>query len=222
VDLPQDKQALRRDMRARRDAIAPEERAAKSEAMFGHFVRAWQAGRFGSPGAEQPRRLAGYVPFRSEADVLPILRWCWAQRIEASAPRVDAAAKRMTLHVLAGEEQLVPGAYGIREPAPQTPLAAAPAPGTSQLMLVPGLAFDAAGGRLGYGGGYYDRLLEDHAAALDSGALQLAACAFAAQLVDVVPTEPHDVRVRFLITEAGVMDCYHAGGETRYGEFDAF
>jgi 5-formyltetrahydrofolate cyclo-ligase len=236
VGVPQDKQALRRYMTAERGGIPPEERAAKAEAMREHLVRAWQAGRFdrvsgeglgmerpgaAAPGLERPQRLAGYVPFRTEADVLPMLRWCWAQRIEVSVPRVDPAAKRMTLHAIAGEEQLMPGAYGIREPAPHAPLAAAQGPGTSQVMLVPGLAFDAAGRRLGYGGGYYDRLLEPLRPALASGALQLAAVAFAAQIVDVVPTEPHDVRVRFLITEAGVRDCWPSGGETEYG-FDAF
>jgi 5-formyltetrahydrofolate cyclo-ligase len=206
VGLSQDKQALRRRMAAFRNGMPAEERAAKAGLMRDRFVEAWRTGTFDAFGA-QPRQLACYVPFRSEADVMPIVRWCWSQRIEVSAPRVDPAAKRMTLHKIAGEEELQPGAYGIREPAPHAPLAAAPTPGTSLLMLVPGLAFDAAGRRLGYGGGYYDRLLYKHRAALASGALQLAAAAFAAQIIGVVPAEPHDVRIRFLLTEAGIIDC---------------
>lgn len=169
----------------------------------------------------KPRQLACYIPFRSETDVMPVVRWCWAQRIPVAAPRVDAAAahaRAMTLHNVAGEQDLQPGAFGIREPVPHAPQAALQ-PGT--LMLVPGLAFDAAGRRLGYGGGYYDSLLAKHRAAVASGAMILAAPIFAAQLVRAVPDEPHDVRVRFLITEDGIIDCANKKGESLHGH-DAF
>ena len=194
------KQELRKRMAAVRRAMSEEERAKRSQAVCERAV------------AEllEPRKagitlVAAFIPYGTEIDIVPILRWCWAQRIPVAAPRVDAAAQTMTLHLIAGEHELQPGAYGIREPMPHTPPLAALPPGT--LMLVPGLAFDAAGRRLGYGGGYYDRLLHQHRAALESGALILAAPAFAAQLVDVVPTEPHDAKVRFLITETETIDC---------------
>lgn len=64
--------------------------------------------------------------------------------------------------------------------------------------MVPGLGFDARGGRLGYGGGYYDRLLTR----LPSTALRVAA-AFSAQLLDAVPMEPHDQYVSLIVTEDG-------------------
>lgn len=189
-------------MAAVRKAMTVEERARRSEAVCERAVTTLL-----EPRKADIALVAAFIPYGTEIDVMPILRWCWAQRIAVAAPRVDAAAQKMTLHAIAGEHELQPGAYGIREPMPHTPPLAAPPPGT--LMLVPGLAFDAAGRRLGYGGGYYDRLLEPHRAALDSGALTLAAPIFAAQLVDVVPTEPHDVKVRFLITEAELIDCAH-------------
>lgn len=195
-----DKTELRKRMRAVRAALSAEERRQRSEKVCARVIE----------GLIKPRMadwalVAAFIPVGTEIDVMPILRWCWAQRIAVAAPRVDRAAGVMTLHRVAGEEELQPGAYGIREPMPHAPPLAALPEGT--LMLVPGLAFDAAGRRLGYGGGYYDRLLEQHRAALRSGALTLAAPIFAAQLVDVVPTEPHDVRVRFLITEAEMIDC---------------
>ncbi|WP_158299346.1 5-formyltetrahydrofolate cyclo-ligase [Paenibacillus antri] len=205
------KRELRERMTAARDAIPPKERAARSERLARHAIAAWEAGAFAwgaPPDGERPRRLAWYAAFRSEADAAGLARWCWARGIPVAAPRVDAAAKAMTLHDVAGEQELMPGTYGILEPAPHAPLAAL-TPGT--LTLVPGLAFDARGGRLGYGGGYYDRLLAPHRAAIDAGAILLAAPAFAAQIVDVVPTEPHDVRVRFLLTEEGIIDCKTGG-----------
>ncbi|HZG58278.1 5-formyltetrahydrofolate cyclo-ligase [Paenibacillus sp.] len=205
------KQALRRRMTAARDAIPQEVRADLSLRIAAHAIDAWARGAFawgaGADG-ERPLRLAVYAAFRSEADAMELARWCWARGIPVAAPRVDAAAGEMTLREIAGEQCLVPGAYGIREPGPDAPTAPL-APGT--LLLVPGLAFDAAGGRLGYGGGYYDRLLAHHRADVASGAIVVAAPAYAAQVVDVVPTEPHDAKVRFLITEEGIVDCRTGG-----------
>ena len=65
------------------------------------------------------------------------------------------------------------------------------------LILVPGLAFTAAGDRLGQGGGWYDRLLAD----VRSDCVTVGVC-FAEQIVDVLPTEPHDVPVDFVVTDA--------------------
>lgn len=211
-------------MAALRDAMPKAVREAASRRIAERGIAAWEGGAFAwraapdegrrtgapSPSPEgaphrcaSPLRLAAYAAFRSEADAFGLSRWCWARGIPVAAPRVGAAGD-MTLREITGEEELMPGAYGIREPGPGAPEAPL-APGT--LVLVPGLAFDAAGGRLGYGGGYYDRLLAGHRADIDAGAIVLAAPAFAAQLVDAVPTEPHDVRVRFLITEEGLLDC---------------
>jgi len=199
------KRWLRARMIAVRDALPADDRARASEAIAETFLAAWEAGAFGGATVETTERtLVCYLPFRSEVDVMPIVRDCWSRGIRVLAPRVDKRTKTMTLHAIAGEGDVRPGAYGIREPAPQTPLAAL-SPGT--VMLVPGLAFDAAGRRLGYGGGYFDRLLERRRAETASGAIALVAPAFSAQLVDVVPTEPHDARVRFLVTESGVIDC---------------
>ena len=201
------KRELRKRMAALRDALPAEERAAKSARIAEHAVAAWIGGVFAwgaPPGGARPLRLAAYAAFRSEADVSEVVRWCWACGVPVALPRVDAAAKTMTLREVRGEEELRPGAFGIPEPGAEAPLAL-PVPGT--LMLVPGLAFDTSGRRLGYGGGYYDRLLAAYRADVESGAIVLAAPAFSLQVAEDVPAAPHDVRVRFLITEEGVIDC---------------
>lgn len=201
------KKELRSRMIAVRDAMSAEDRAVKSRHIAAHAIEAWTSGVFAwsaSPGGERPLRLAAYAAFRSEADATDVARWCWANDVPVAMPRVDAAAKTMTLHGIAGEHELRPGAYGIPEPAPDAPPAPL-APGT--LVLVPGLAFDAAGRRLGYGGGYYDRMLAAHRAEAESGAIVLAAFAFARQLVETVPAAPHDMRVHYVVTEDGVIDC---------------
>src|SRR5690606_20023454 len=129
------KYALRERMAAVRDAIPPDERAARSSAIAERVNGAWEQGRFGHGAV---RQLACYVPFRSEADVMPVMRRCWARGTPVAVPRVDRRMREMTLHYVAGEQELQPGAYGIREPVPHAPQAAL-APGT--LVLVPGLAF---------------------------------------------------------------------------------
>ncbi|MES2713920.1 MAG: 5-formyltetrahydrofolate cyclo-ligase, partial [Pseudomonadota bacterium] len=72
---------------------------------------------------------------------------------------------------------------------------------TPDAVLVPLLAFDRAGGRLGYGGGYYDRTLAGLPGAIAIG------CAFASQEVPEVPTGPHDWRLPMVATEAGLIRC---------------
>ncbi|MCL2882474.1 MAG: 5-formyltetrahydrofolate cyclo-ligase [Coriobacteriia bacterium] len=102
-------------------------------------------------------------------------------------PRVaDRAGARLTLHACA-ESDLVPGSFGLREPradAPQVALA------DIDVVLVPGLAFDRAGYRVGYGKGYYDRLLADAPAAL----LTIGLC-FEETLFPEIEHEAHDVSV---------------------------
>jgi 5-formyltetrahydrofolate cyclo-ligase len=89
---------------------------------------------------------------------------------------------------------VVAGFRGIPEPRPDAPPVS---PQAVDWVLVPGVAFDVAGGRLGYGGGYYDRLLP----AMRAGTPRVAA-AFEAQIVAHVPRAPHDAGVDAIVTEA--------------------
>ncbi len=90
---------------------------------------------------------------------------------------------------------LVPHPFGMAEPAPDLPVIS---PGEIQLALVPGLAFDRQGRRLGYGGGYFDRFLRDfHGASL--GVI------FQRLLLDHLPYGEHDVPVQWIVTEAGFL-----------------
>lgn len=88
---------------------------------------------------------------------------------------------------------LVPERFGTMRPAGQ--------PLTPDTLLIPLLAFDATDGRLGYGGGFYDRIL-----AAQSGRFRLGG-AFAAQQVDAVPVGPYDMRLDAVATENGIIRC---------------
>jgi 5-formyltetrahydrofolate cyclo-ligase len=108
-------------------------------------------------------------------------------------PRINRAQRALELrHVTDLGADLVPGVWGIREPAEHCPIISV---SKVEFMLVPGVAFTASGARLGYGGGYYDRLLTS----LDRRAVRIAA-AFELQMVDFLPEGPQDQRVDHVVT----------------------
>jgi 5-formyltetrahydrofolate cyclo-ligase len=130
------------------------------------------------------------------------------------AERVVRAGKRLLLPYLeeAGMEAaevrpgdpLHPTEYGPREPPRRVPVD----PRTVDVVVAPGLAFDRQGHRLGYGGGHYDRYL----GRLGDRATRIGV-AFSLQLVDLVPTEPEDVPVDIVVTDAGVIQTRSEGGD---------
>ena len=115
-------------------------------------------------------------------------------------PRVDPKAKMLRLHRIVDLGRDVgPGHLGIPEPH-----ASCPEVGRDEIdwVLVPGVAFDATGQRLGYGGGFYDRLLP-----VLRRAVQRVAGAFEMQVVEAVPLAPHDCGVDAIVTETRVIDA---------------
>ena len=108
----------------------------------------------------------------------------------------DAEAE-LSIHEL-DEEELEPHSYGYLQPSATAPKVA---PETIDLVLVPGLAFSKRGERLGYGGGYYDRLLPELSTALWLGV------AADRLVVPNLPSEAHDVKLNYLATESGITRC---------------
>ena len=142
--------------------------------------------------------LAGFVAVRSELDPAPALSEARRRGARVAFPRVaDDAHPRLRFHV-ADEAELRAGRFGIPAPGAEH---AEVALGDIDLVLVPGLAFDAYGGRLGFGGGYYDELLEA-ATAMRPCVVGLG---YDFQVVDGCPTEPRDQRVDCVVTDARVL-----------------
>ncbi|MDH3921502.1 MAG: 5-formyltetrahydrofolate cyclo-ligase, partial [Desulfobulbaceae bacterium] len=112
----------------------------------------------------------------------------------------DASAVRMIpLLIKDPEQDLVPGYYNIPEPDPKKSLRLEP--GEIDAAVIPGSVFDIHGGRLGYGGGYYDRFLLN-----DAPQAKRIGLAFELQVVDNVPLEPHDQPLDILITEERIVN----------------
>ncbi|HEY8341871.1 MAG TPA: 5-formyltetrahydrofolate cyclo-ligase [Calditerricola sp.] len=136
-----------------------------------------------------------YAAFGSEVNVDTLMALAWRANKKVLLPRVEKAERRIRPYRVDGWDVLVPGTYGIREPDPTR---CALWTGPIDAVIVPGVAFDGRGGRMGYGAGYYDRFLTGPA----DGAVRVAV-AFACQVVDAVPLEPHDAPMHCLVTEDG-------------------
>ncbi|HET9244296.1 MAG TPA: 5-formyltetrahydrofolate cyclo-ligase [Xanthobacteraceae bacterium] len=183
------KAALRRQARARRDALPADMRAAAAQAIAARPF----------PVAVAPDAIvAGFMPMGSEINPIPLMRTLASCGAQLALPAVAGRGKPLTMRAFAFGETLVPGIWGIREPAPGAPEVA------PDILIVPLLAFDRSGHRIGYGAGYYDMTV----AALRARKTILACgVGFAAQEISTVPTTPRDVRLDLVLTEREVIDC---------------
>lgn len=177
---------------SRRTAAAGDDGTAARRAL-GHLLSAARS----VPGMAAPgMAVAGYWPLRDEFDVRPLLAHLAAAGHACGLPVTTAPGMPLAFRRWTAAADLMPGPFGTRQPPPSAP------PLRPGLLLVPLLAFDRRGWRLGYGGGYYDRTL---AALRREGAVVAVGAAFAAQEVDAVPHGPGDERLDWVITEAGAI-----------------
>lgn len=146
------------------------------------------------PGYRGANKVAAYMSFGSEIETGPFVEMVLADHKILILPRVDKALHRLTLHHVFERDKLVKGPWGIHEPAPDWPRAMM---GDIDFMLVPGVAFDRRGNRIGYGAGFYDRLLAQRSRRTDC-----VAVAFDCQVVDHIPCDAHDQAIDRLITES--------------------
>ena len=139
-----------------------------------------------------------YAPLADELDVWPLMEKCLAARKICALPFYDSATKAYRARrVRTLTADISAGHFGIREPkssCPEVPME------RFDLAIVPGVAFDSSGNRLGRGRGFYDRLLETFPG------LKCGVC-HDFQLLEKIPAEPHDVRMNFIVTPARCMKC---------------
>lgn len=184
--LAADKAALRRAVLAARAALEPVARADAVARITGR-VRALAAWR-------EAHCVLAYSSFGSEFDTAALVDEVLAAGRTLCLPRVVRGARELTLHRVGDPaRELEPGAFGIRQPRADCPPVA---PDALDFVLVPGVAFTPRGERLGYGGGYYDRLI-----ARLAPRPPLVAAAFDLQLREEIPLDAGDRRVDLVLTE---------------------
>lgn len=177
------KEALRAALLTRRNAIAARAKGAAQGL----------ADRFGDAVPLPPKAaVSGYVPIKNEIDIGPLLDALRRAGHDILLPVTPAAPGPLVFKRWRDGDALVPGALGTREPAADAP------DDTPAVLIVPLLGFDRRGGRLGYGGGYYDRTIS--ALRRDRDILAVGV-AFAEQEIARVPCRAGDERVDWVITE---------------------
>ena len=183
--LKEAKQALRAEVLARRDAIDDDARVAMSEVILDR-IAALDA--FGAATT-----VLAYAGFGSELETDSFMHAVLERGKTLILPRVEG--EELGLYAVEDlQRELVPGTWGIRQPDPET--CERVEPSRVDFVLAPGVAFDARGGRLGYGAGFYDRLLSSM-----NPRPALVAGAFEIQVVERVPVDETDVRVDMIVTE---------------------
>jgi 5-formyltetrahydrofolate cyclo-ligase len=182
------KSLLRRAVLKRRDAMDAGTRATLSRAIVDDIVEL--------DGYRQSGVVLAYSSFGCELQTAEFVRRVLDDGKTLVFPRVNRERRLLDLHeVRDPARDLEAGTWGIREPRPgRCPRVESEA---IDFVIVPGVAFDPRGGRLGYGGGYYDRFLAD----CSTSCPLLVAGAFEIQVVEEVPVEEHDALMNLIITE---------------------
>ena len=182
------KQELRTILRERRKGFTEEQKRANDRAIAEGIAR--------SEVFKNASTLLLYAPMEGEINLLPLARIAQKQGKTIAFPRCDTKTNTMAFYVLEEGVRMTHGAYNSPEPPADAPLCV---PDAHTLCILPGLSFDLEGNRLGYGKGYYDRYISTFPG-VTMGAV------YASMLVRSVPTEAHDVPVRWICTERGMRD----------------
>ncbi|MEW6599395.1 MAG: 5-formyltetrahydrofolate cyclo-ligase [Nitrospirota bacterium] len=196
------KKNIRAELLKKRDAIPSELRARKNASIRQRL--------FSLEEFRNAKNVMMYVSFRSEADTVSCLSHIIASGKKLILPVVDSNNKVLKLYEVRDVAELVPGYMGIPEPGVrenrEVELSAL------DLIIIPGAGFDMKGNRIGYGGGYYDKLLsavssERSASGAVSNIPLFIALAFEEQIAGEIPSEPHDIKMDIILTDGRMIHC---------------
>ncbi|MCL2297053.1 MAG: 5-formyltetrahydrofolate cyclo-ligase [Proteobacteria bacterium] len=197
------KQEIRRRVLALRDGLSADERAAHSQRIAQRIMVL--------PSFLAARTVLLFHPFGSEWEATLLVQEALQNGKTVVLPRVlsnQGTSRRMVLQTIEDiARDTAPGMRGIFEPLPERPVVS---PGAIDWVLVPGVAFTPRGDRLGYGGGFYDQLLPQMTARVLRHVprhVPHIAGAFDVQIVDALPTDPHDCPMDAIYTERRVLHC---------------
>jgi 5-formyltetrahydrofolate cyclo-ligase len=193
------KRRFRKQLLQKRDSIPPEEKKRKDKAVLERLCALEEF--------KEAKSILLYVSFRSEVDTGICLKHIIALGKKLVLPVVDAERRALSLYETRDTSELRPGYMGIPEPE-KRPDRKVTLKGVD-LVIIPGVGFDVSGGRLGYGGGYYDRLLgyESKRLAGMKRHIVTLALAYEEQIGREIPAERHDIKVDMIVTDMRLIRC---------------
>jgi 5-formyltetrahydrofolate cyclo-ligase len=190
------KKKIRAELLRKRDSILPELKAQKEAAIRKRLYALEEFRKSGS--------LLMYVSFRSEVDTRGFLQDILNSGKKLVLPLVDPVQRVLKLYEIKETSELAPGYMGIPEPERKEDRRVDV--NDVDLIIIPGAGFDVKGNRLGYGGGYYDKLLSPTPSP-QSLPPSVIALAFEEQIGEEIPSEPHDIKVDIIITDKRLIRC---------------
>jgi 5-formyltetrahydrofolate cyclo-ligase len=184
------KRILRKKVLEKRDSIPPSERKIKDE-LIKHKL-------FDLPEFKTAKTLLFYVSFRTEVCTLSMIEESFKLGKRVIVPKVNKDMHQLRLYEIKDLKELSSGFMGI--PEPFLPDERERGMKDVDLAIVPGIAFDYSCNRLGYGAGYYDILLTNI-----KNRIPIIALAYEEQIVDLIPSDTHDVKVDVVITDKRIL-----------------
>lgn len=194
--LQEEKQRVRRELRGKRRSLSAAEVAVRSKQIADHFC-CW-------PPYQDSGTVMFYLAMPDEPQTELMIQDALRQGKQVCVPLLGEKYGEMTAALITSLDDLVTGKLGLKMPKPDKTEIISPA--DIDLVVVPGVAFDREGNRLGMGAGYYDRFLPQSRDCLFLGVT------WACLLVDRLPAEIHDIRMQRLLTEEGFWSCREGEG----------
>jgi len=188
-----DKGLLRRELLKKRDSIPSQVRKAKDAAINERLLSLDEI--------RNANVLFFFASFRSEVNTLDAIAQLISDGKRLVLPKVDNERHILLLYEVKGMEELAEGYMGIPEPSVLTEDRMVEINGVDA-VIIPGAGFDVEGNRIGYGGGYYDRLLS-----LLTRHVPVIGPAYEEQIIDSIPSESHDIKVNMIVTDRRLIRC---------------
>jgi len=184
------KNSIRKEVIGKRDRIPSELKGTKDSSIKQRL--------FALPEFLSALSVLFYASFRSEVETSGLIRESLSMGKKIILPKVERRRHMLRLYEIKNLDETAPGVMGIPEPFQSE--------GREvllediDLVVIPGAGYDSPGNRLGYGGGYYDKLLAER-----KKEMLIIALAYEEQLVDAIPAEKHDVKVDIIVTDQRVI-----------------
>jgi 5-formyltetrahydrofolate cyclo-ligase len=186
------KNSIRAELLSRRGSISPDQKKLKDSAIKNRLINLEEL--------IDAKSVLMYVSFRTEVETIELLNGILCLGKTLVVPLVDSKQKTLSLYEIKDITELEPGYMGIPEPNVNEDRKVELK--DIDIVVIPGTGFDLKGNRLGYGGGYYDRLLANTKKDIPKVAL-----AFEEQILDIVPSEPHDMKMDIIVTDERIIRC---------------
>lgn len=186
------KRTLRENLLRKRDGIKPEKKHVKEASIRKRL--------YASADFRKAKSIMFYASFRSEAATMPCIIHALKLKKMVLLPLVDRKRKTLRIFQISELSELGPGFMGI--PEPKVKRTQERHMNDLEVVIVPGAGFDSEGNRLGYGAGYYDRLLSKAKRDITKIAL-----AFEEQIVPKIPGEKHDIKMDKILTDKRTINC---------------